>query len=522
VEIQEYLAVLRKRWVTVVALAVLTVGVGVGVTVRTTAQYQATTQVFVSVQGGSTTSDMLQGANFTRQQVTSYAKLVTSPLVLGPAIEKLGLGVRPEALSGRVSAESPLNTALINITVTDGQPAMAAALADEIAAQFTQVITDLETPASGGTSAVKISVVRDAVVPSSQSSPNVKLNLALGLLVGLGLGVGIAVLREVLDTRVRDEVDVAKVTATSVIGVIGYDQDTPKHPLIVQDGTHGHRSEAFRRLRTNLQFLDIADRPKSIVVTSSMSGEGKTTTVINLAISLADAGSRVALIDADLRRPSVAKVMGLEGAVGLTTVLIGRASVEEAIQPWGGGYLHVLPSGLIPPNPSELLGSQAMAYLLDRLTDDYDIVLVDAAPLLPVTDAAILSKLTGGALVVVGASEVNRNQLAGSIGALETVGARVLGIVLNKQARKQGDTYAYYDYTPHDTEAGHMPRIRHSSRPTHGPEATQPVPDQNTTDSEPPASDDAASDDASSVGAGDMRPGRTPTGQLTQADQVRR
>ncbi len=461
-ELQDYLGILRKRWLSIVVLTVLATGAAVAASLLTAPSYQATTQVYVSVQGGTTTSEMLQGANFTRQQVTSYAKLVTSPLVLSPVIDELGLDERAETLAGRVTADSPLNTSLIDISVTDPNPAIAAAIADAVAAKFTTVISDLERPEKGGPSTVKISVVRGATAPLSPSSPKLKLNVALGLLVGLALGVGLAVLREVLDTRVRNEADVAKVTDTSVIGTIGWDDDAPKHPLIVQTGPNSHRSEAFRRLRTNLQFLDIADRPQSIVVTSSVPGEGKSTTAINLAITLADAGSRVALIDADLRRPAVARYMGLEGQVGLTTVLIGRAAVEEVIQPWGNGYLHVLPAGQVPPNPSELLGSRAMASLLEKLTRTYDIVLLDAAPLLPVTDAAILSRLTGGALVVVGADRLNRGQLTEALGALETVGARVLGIVINKQVRQHGSAYSYYDYTVE----GRMPATTASDRKT--------------------------------------------------------
>jgi succinoglycan biosynthesis transport protein ExoP len=464
VELQDYLGIVRKRWVSILVVTLISAGAAIGLSLALTPMYTASTQLFVSVQGGASTSDLLQGANFTRQQVTSYTQLVTSPLVLNPVIDDLGLDERAESLGERVAANSPLNTSLINVTVTDENPAIAAATADAIAQRFKDVIGDLETPSGGGTSAVKVSIVREATAPESPSSPNLKLNVALGLLVGLLVGVGIAVLREILNTRVRSESDVARVTATSVIGTIPNDEDAPEHPLIVQSSPHSQRSEAFRRLRTNLQFLDIADRPQSIVITSSLPGEGKSTTSINVAITLADAGTRVALIDADLRRPSVAKYMGLEGNVGLTTVLIGRANVEDVIQPWGNGYLHVLPAGQIPPNPSELLGSLAMAHLLEKLTSQYDVVILDTAPLLPVTDAAILSKLTGGALLVVGADKLHRNQLAESVGALETVGARILGIVVNRQKRKQSDQYAYYDYTPTPATAADSGRARGRKR----------------------------------------------------------
>jgi polysaccharide biosynthesis transport protein len=171
--------------------------------------------------------------------------------------------------------------------------------------------------------------------------------------------------------------------------------------------------------------------------------EGKTTTAINLAVALAEAGARVILVDADLRRPSIANYMGLEGRVGLTTVLIGRADLDDVVQPWQFSGLHVLPSGQIPPNPSELLGSPSMEKLLSDLAERYDIVLLDSAPLLPVTDAAVLTKLAGGALLVAGADRIHRPQLEQAIASLETAGAHLHGIVLNKTARQEGNSYAY-------------------------------------------------------------------------------
>jgi len=378
--------------------------------------------------------------------VKSYTDMVTSPRVLLPVIDRLGLATTPDLLAKSVTADSPLDTVLINVTVTDPDPKMASAIANATATSLGTQVTALEKPAGRQASPVHISTIRTASVPTSPAAPNKKLNLALGLLVGLALGVGLAVLREVLDTKVRSETDVQKVTNASVIARIGYDEDAPQHPLIVQSSPHSHRSEAFRRLRTNLQFLDIAERPKTIVVTSSLPGEGKTTTAINLAITLSDSGVRVALIDADLRRPSIAEYMDLEGAVGLTTVLIGQADLQDAIQNWGNSTLDVLPSGQIPPNPSEVLGSRPMERLLEQLSSLYDIVLIDTPPLLPVTDAAILAKITGGAVVVAAADKLHHQQLADGLGSLEDVGARVLGVVLNRLAHKQKDSYSYYDY----------------------------------------------------------------------------
>ena len=160
-------------------------------------------------------------------------------------------------------------------------------------------------------------------------------------------------------------------------------------------------------------------------------------------MALADAGSRVILVDADLRRPSVATCMGMEGRVGLTTVLIGRAELGDVVQHWQNSTLDVLPSGRIPPNPSELLGSAAMERLLADLTATYDVVLLDTPPLLPVTDAAVLSNLVGGSLLVVGADRVHRPQLQQAIESLETAGAHIHGLVVNKIARQETASYVY-------------------------------------------------------------------------------
>jgi capsular exopolysaccharide synthesis family protein len=264
--------------------------------------------------------------------------------------------------------------------------------------------------------------------------------------VALALGVGIAVLREVLDTRIRTERDVQQVTDVPIVGGIAYDPKATQRPLIVQADPRSPRSESFRTLRTNLQFLNLRGDAHSFVITSSIESEGKSTTAANLAITLAEAGSRVVIIDADLRRPKLAEYMGLEGAVGLTDVLIGRAELVDVVQPWGRHNLFVLPAGKIPPNPSELLGSQPMANMIAVLEREFDYVLFDAPPLLPVTDAAILAKRTGGALIVVAAGSTHKNQLKGAVSALQHVDAPVSGLILTMLPTKGPDAYGYGRY----------------------------------------------------------------------------
>lgn len=178
-------------------------------------------------------------------------------------------------------------------------------------------------------------------------------------------------------------------------------------------------------------------------MTSSLPGEGKSSTASNLAIALTQAGWRVILVDADLRRPRIPDYLGIEGGVGLTDVLIERAELSEVIQSWGRDDLSVLPSGPVPPNPSELLGSQQMLRLLTRLTDEYDMVIIDAPPLLPVTDAAALAAVCDGALLVARFGKSRREHLARAVDLLASVNARLLGSVLNFAPMRGGDAYGY-------------------------------------------------------------------------------
>jgi polysaccharide biosynthesis transport protein len=441
-ELREYLEILRRRWLSVLVVALSTLAAVSLITLALPRTYTATTRLFFAVASESV-SDLAQGSTFAEKQMSSYAEVATSPVVLEPVIEQLSLPTTADELQKSVKATVPVDTVIVEIAATDRNPGRAAEIANTIGSELAEVAGRLSPERKDGTEAVQATTVAPAKVPIEPSSPNVLQNLALGAIVGLFLGVGIAVLRQVLDTKVRSENDVRALTNSPILGVVAFDQEVPRHPVILRDEPLAAPSEAVRRLRTNLQFIDVANRPRSIVISSSVPGEGKSTIAINLAVSLADTGARIILVDADLRRPSIAEYVGIEGNVGLTTVLIGRADVEDVVQPLGSTTLDLLPAGQIPPNPSELLGSPAMAGLLERLTASYDMVLLDSPPLLPVTDAAVLSKVTGGALIVVGADRIHRPQLQETLESLQIAGAHVLGIVMNKIDRREAGTYSY-------------------------------------------------------------------------------
>lgn len=426
---------------------------GGGASVLTPPTYTAETQLFVAIQSSGTVQELQQGNTFTQARVQSYVKTVDSPAVLQPAIDALGIDTSAEDLADQVKASTDANTVLITISASDVSPVMAGAIAQAVGDSLVRTVERLESPKAGGTSPVSLSIIKPAKAPTAPSAPNTRLNLVVGTLIGLILGVGLSLARSTLDSRIRGEADLRRVTDSPLLGGIAYDQDAVRHPLLTQTAAQSPRAESYRRLRTNLQFANVSTHAKSVLVTSSLPGEGKSTTATNLAISLAQTGQNVCLIDADLRRPMIGEYLGLERHAGLTTALVGDADVNDLLQQWGDQRLYVLTSGTVPPNPSELLGSDTMRQLLHRLESAFDIIIIDAPPLLPVTDAAVLSQHVGGVLVVVGSQILRLHDLQKALGALSLVGSNILGVVLNRVPGKGPDSYAY-GYYGSESDAG--------------------------------------------------------------------
>ncbi|MFJ4221468.1 polysaccharide biosynthesis tyrosine autokinase [Curtobacterium luteum] len=435
---------LRKGWLLIVLGLLLGGGAGFAGAKVATPEYDSSVKLFVAVRTpyAASATDVSQGNAAAQQKVRSYADVILTESILQPVIDELRLDTTPTALARRVQPTINTNTVVITITVTDPSAVRSARIADAIGRSSIRVIEGLEKPSAGATSQVRASIVQTAVVPTAPSSPNTSLNLAVGLALGALLGFGGALLRNVVDTRVHGPRDVAATTDSPILATLGFDHEAKRRALVVSAEPRSPLAEAYRGLRTNLQFVDLGAGDGSFVVTSAMPGEGKTTSTANLAVALAETGARVVLIDADLRRPRIAEVMGIENAAGLTDLLIGRAEVADVVQPWGRTKLDVLPAGLVPPNPSELLGSAAMQALLELLTEQYDHVLLDAPPLLPVTDAAVLATMTSGAIVVSSARSSRTPQLRTALDRLERVGAPVLGVVVSMVAFRGRTRYA--------------------------------------------------------------------------------
>lgn len=455
-DIRDYLRIARRNWILIVSMTLAGLLAGGTASFLIKPTYTAQTDLFVAIQSSGTVTELQQGNTFSQARVESYVKTVNTSVVLAPAIQALGLSETAGQLSQKIDASTDPNTVLITITATDASPVQAAAIAQAVGNSLIRVVDELERPKTGGESPVRLSIIAPAVAPSEPSAPNPRVNLALGAFVGLAIGIGLALLRTRFDTVIRGESDLRQVTDIPLLGRVAFDPDAARKPLLTQAGPQGPRAESFRQLRTNLQFAHATGGRNSVVVTSSLPGEGKSTTATNLALAIAQSGQSVCLIDADLRRPMVDNYLGLERRAGLTTALVRQADLDALLQPWGDDHLYVLTSGEIPPNPSELLGSEEMQRLLTHLESMFDTVIIDAPPLLPVTDAAVLSQHVGGVVLIVGSQKTTRQEVDKSLKALELVGGKVLGAVLNRLPMKGPDSYSYnyYSYSSNSDASG--------------------------------------------------------------------
>ena len=442
----EVFGALRRTWWLLVAGALASGLAGFAVSATQTPRYTSATQLFVSTTDSATTSDVFQGSQFAQQRVASYARLLEGEAVAQLVVERLGLTMTPEQLSKEVSATAVTDTVLLDVTVTDPSAQRAQRIATAVGVVFIDYVRRLETPEGESASPVKVTITNAPTVAEGASYPRTSRGVVLSALVGLLLGGGAALLRVQLDRSVRDAGEASELAGAPVIGVVLRD-DALRTSHVIDRASTGRTAEAYRQLRTNLQFLNVDEPPKVIMISSAVPSEGKTTVAINLALALAEAGRSVTLVEGDLRRPRVTRYLGMVGGAGLTNILAGSADLADVLQPYGEGDLKGIAAGPTPPNPSELLASSHMFSLVDDLRKTNDWVLIDAPPLLPVADASGLAVMVDGVVLSIRYGSTRKEQLQQTRASLDQVGARLLGVILNIVPTKAEITSAYgYGY----------------------------------------------------------------------------
>jgi capsular exopolysaccharide synthesis family protein len=447
-ELSRYISMLRRWWWLLLAGMLIAGGASYAISKTLTPIYRSTATLLVNqtqVPGTIAYNDILTSERLTR----TYRELIDQRPVLQEVIDRLNLTLGRDELSGMIDVSVITDTQLLKLSAENADPALASSIANTAASVFIEQNTENKLSRPGD-----VSIVEAATKPSSPFKPNIMMNTILAAAVGLFLAAGIAFLIEYLDDTVKSPEDLEANGLPSLGGVARFHR--PKDPadnLIAGSASQGHFSEAYRVLRTNVQFSTI-DRPgQTLLVTSANPREGKSTTAANLALVTAQAGKKVILVDSDLRRPSIHRFFGLSNGQGLTNLLLSpQSGINGCAQKTRFENLAVVTSGPLPPNPSELLASRRLDAVLDALKTQADVIIMDSPPALAVADASILASKVDGTMLVVDSSKTRAQALRRTLEALAKSKTHILGAVLNKMKRRGGGNYYYYHYYTADGE----------------------------------------------------------------------
>jgi polysaccharide biosynthesis transport protein len=492
-----YLHILRQRKWWVGLAAALGLGASLAFSLTAHKQYSATAQLLVQPSINATGVGVTQPQPVTQTDVQTELQLVTSAPVQQAVRARLNS-------APAVSAAQVGQTSVMAITATSNKPSQAALIANAYAtafvsyqqsvsernlttaeAQLRSQISSLtqqlrhfggnttspeasallnqqavlkeqlaQMQVSGAVDTGEVVLVTPALTPVSPSSPKPTQDALLGLAAGLAIGLGVAFLRDSFDDKLTSKEAVEHAGGAPVLAMIPVVSSWRRQrPLVVVVAEPtSPAAESYRSLRTSLQFVRQEGKIRSIVVTSPGAGEGKTATLANLGVVFAQ-GERVVLVSCDLRRPRIGAFFELDEQDGLTNVLLGQRRLEQVLLPVPGhDGLSLLPAGPIPPNPAELLSGARARDVFADLSKRFDLVLVDSPPMLPVTDAAILSQHVDATLMLAAAGQTRRGDLHRAVEKLDQAGTKVLGLVLNKVSRQTGRSYGYsygYSYKPY-------------------------------------------------------------------------
>lgn len=448
-ELRDYVRLLRRRWVTIVAVVLACLAGSAAVTLLQPPTYESSTDVLIALPaGGLTDGSLSTGATSTTSLTTlagTFASLASTPPAVSAAVAASGA---PPAGVG-VSATVQPGAAVLTVSVVSSNPTTAQLVANAFPTVFPDVLVQLDQ--LGNRNALTFTPIREAFLPVSPYSPDPVVNTAIGLALGLVLGLGVAVAREALDRRIRDSRGIESRVGVGVLGVVPNELRDEALPTVTHPDSA--RTEAYRKIRTNLLFSGPEGMLTSLAITSALAGEGKTSLATNLAVVSTLAGQSVALVDADLRKPAVHTALGLENEVGLSNVLAGEMTLDEVARTTENGVT-VVTSGPSPRDPSALLERPAFRSLVEELEKHHDLVLVDTTPVLAVSDATQVSAVCRGAVVVSRLRKTTYDSVTRACKTLERVHKPPVGIVAVGHDEDPDAGYRYYYTAPAEPKAG--------------------------------------------------------------------
>jgi len=470
-ELIRYVRVLRRWLWMIVAIPVLAALAALVVSLLLPPVYEAQAVLVVRPAQVLPSTDPTTAAISSDAVLNTYAALVTDRSILDGVISDLGLTIQEADLKKKITVTLVPNSQILDVTVQDTNPAQARDIANRVVDDFVARVNAIQQ-GDKTTTPDNLYVFSEAVLPGKPVSPVIPLNLAIAVAAGLLVALGLAFVLDYLDQSIKTDDDLTERLGLIPIGHIAYAPAGKgnRAELVAIDGK-SIAAEAYKALRTNLLFSTLDRELKTIVVTSSGPGEGKSRTAANLAVVLAHAGQRTLLIDADFRRPSLHRVFGKIRNVGLSNLAVQDVAERAAVSAVEDvPNLWLITSGPIPPNPSELLGSGRVKELISRFRQDFAYVILDTPPVNAVTDAAILAAAADGTILVVEQGRTTFPGLQHAKQLLDRVGAHGVGVVMNKVRRASGAySYAYeygnYGTPPDGNPQGGDERASQSDRP---------------------------------------------------------
>ncbi|WIV12083.1 polysaccharide biosynthesis tyrosine autokinase [Proteiniborus sp. MB09-C3] len=438
IKLKEYFYIIWKRlWIIILITILFLAASGLVSYFVLVPEYETFTTLMLGKQNMGVISDgVIQYDDLLVNQklASTYGEIMKSKLVSNEVIENLGLNLSTDQLGKKTNVSLVKDTGIIKIVVDDKSPELAARIVNEIAEVFKKNIANIMKIEN-------IQIIDKAEVPIKPVRPRPILNMAIAGALGFIISITVVTFLDYIDNTIKTAADVEKYLELPVIGMIPI---SSKQELIANSTPKSPVSEAYRTLRTNIQFSNVDENIKSIVITSSSSNEGKSTIISNLAITVAQTDKKILLIDTDLRKPRIHEIFGISNSDGITNILSENLDYKAALISTGIGGLDILASGPIPPNPAELLGSKKMKDFLESVKDDYDMVLLDAPPVGLVTDATVLSAKCDGVMIVSAVGQSIINLAIDTKKLIQIVNGNILGVVMNKIPLKKGKYYNYH------------------------------------------------------------------------------
>lgn len=465
-------AVIRRNAWILALFIVLGVAGGWGVSMLMPTKYTSTASVFVSVDSDGSISDAYQSTQFAEQRMQSYAQLVSGDVLAEQVIKDLNLDMTPRDLTKELEATVVQDTVVMEISATDTDAAQAQKIASDAVKVLSNQAEQLEARTDNNdngnsrsrsssnqqsTTAPRISLINSPEKATQPSSPKMAMNLILGGVLGFLVACILVALRFFLDRSVRSSEELERRTGLPKLGSVPVIPEAQRTKPLDFNDDRVRPAEAFRELRVNLRFVNVDNPPRVISVTSARIADGKSMTSLNLAGALAADGDTVCLVDADMRRSKMTTYFGgaIHSSVGLSTALAGDADVADVLQETEITGLDVLAAGVTPPNPGELLGSQAFRHILDELRERYDWVIVDTPPILPVTDGALVATTVDAVIVAVRYGKRNYDDVTRTLASLRAVHAPIIGTVLTAVPQKSDEGRYVGSYSRYESGSEH-------------------------------------------------------------------